>query len=252
MSNATNPIILIPARMASTRLPGKPLADIGGLPMIVHVLNRARESGVGRVVVATAEEDIKAAIEVAGGEAVLTDPAHASGSDRIFEALAAVDPDGRHDCVVNLQGDLPTLDPALIAGVAACLVGMGTDMATLVAPLAPPSSGVDEWGDPNVVKAIVDFDDGPDAVAADFRRTPDAADRHRAYHHIGIYAYTRDALARFVALPPGVRETTEKLEQLRALEAGMTIAARRVDTVPVGVDTAEDLEQARKILNADN
>ena len=253
MSEKTNPIVLIPARMASTRLPGKPLAHMGGKPMIVHVLDRAREAGIGPVVVATSEDVIKVAIEDAGGEAVMTDPGHLSGSDRINEALSRFDPERRHHVVVNLQGDLPTLAPALIAGVVDCLVKTGADMATLGAPLADEA----EWADPNVVKVIADFGvnpgadfgDSSNAIASDFRRTPEAKDRSRAYHHIGIYAYRRDALERFVALAPSQREQAEKLEQLRALEDGMTIAVRRVDTVPIGVDTAEDLEQARKIID---
>ena len=238
-------LVLIPARMASTRLPDKPLADIAGQPMIVHVMVRAVEADVGRVVVAAGEDEIKAAIEAAGGHAVLTQPDHASGSDRIFEALQAVDPDNTFDVVINLQGDLPTLDPALVTGVRDCLMETGADIATLVADLADD----EEWQNPNVVKAIVDFDGKVDAIAADFRREPDAADRVRAYHHIGIYAYRRAALDRFVHMDPSPREVAEKLEQLRAWEAGMTIAARHVDTVPLGVDTAQDLERARKILS---
>ena len=243
-------LVLIPARMASTRLPDKPLADIAGAPMIVHVLRRAEEAAVGPVVVAAGEAAIKAAVEAAGGRAVLTRPDHASGSDRIFEALQAVDPDGAYDVVVNLQGDLPTLDPALVRGVHECLVNTGADIATLVADLVDDG----EWQNSNVVKAIVDFDDRegaivPDVIAQDFRRSPDPADRTRAYHHIGIYAYRRAALERFVGLAPSPREVAERLEQLRALEAGMTIAARHVDTVPLGVDTAQDLERARKILS---
>ena len=239
-----NPIILIPARMASTRLPGKPMADIGGKPMIVHVLERAREANVGRVVVATSEAEIFDATRAAGGEAVMTDPAHPSGSDRIFEALSTLDPAGEHRVVVNLQGDLPTLDGALIGAVVGCLGNTGADMATLAAPLKNDG----EWASPNVVKVIADFSKGTDVIAEDFRRTPEIKDRARAHHHIGIYAYTRAALERFVALPLGRREEAEKLEQLRALEAGMKIAVRSVDTIPLGVDTAEDLEQARKIL----
>ena len=244
MHDDTTPIILIPARMASTRLPGKPMADIAGQPMIAHVFERAREAGVGRVAVATSEVEIFNAIEGLGGEAVMTDAAHASGSDRIFEALQVLDPAGVHRVVVNVQGDLPTLNPVLIRHVVECLTATGADIATLAAPLADEG----EWLSPDVVKVIADFSGGPNVIAEDFRRTPDARDRARARHHIGIYAYSRDALERFVGLPQGVREQAEKLEQLRALEAGMTIAVRSVDTIPLGVDTAEHLEQARKVL----
>ncbi len=249
-----NPIVMIPARLASTRLPDKPLADIQGAPMIVHVWRRAMEAEVGPVVVACAEEAIAEAVTAAGGQAVLTDPAHASGSDRIFEALQQVDPEGRHDAVVNLQGDLPTLDPALVQAVLRPLAEGPADIATLVVEITEPG----ERSNPNVVKAAVSFPAGPvtgkgdSARALYFSRCPvpwDGGDPAKPlYHHIGIYAYRRAALARFVALPPSPLELREKLEQLRALEAGMRIDAARVDTLPLGVDTPADLERARALL----
>lgn len=248
------PIVLIPARLASIRLPDKPLADIHGAPMIVHVWRRAMEAEVGPVVVACAEEAIAEAVTAAGGQAVLTDPAHASGSDRIFEALERVDPEGRHDAVVNLQGDLPTLDPALVEAVLRPLARAEVDIATLVVEITEP----EERRNPNVVKAAVAFPEGTakgkgdSARALYFSRSPvpwdGGDDSLPLYHHIGIYAYRRAALERFVALPPSPLERREKLEQLRALEAGMRIDAARVDTLPLGVDTPADLERARALL----
>lgn len=247
------PIVMIPARMASTRLPDKPLADILGAPMIVRVWQRAMAANVGPVVVACAEAEIKAAVEAAGGTAVLTDPNHPSGSDRIFEALEAVDPQGRYRTVVNVQGDLPTIDPALIRAALKPLVGGAADIGTLVAEIVRES----EKTDPNVVKAVAGFDPAdadpwPVARALYFSRATVPANAGPLYHHIGLYTYTRDALARFVGWPPGVLETREKLEQLRALEHGLRIAAVRVDTVPLGVDTLHDLERAREILAAES
>ena len=245
----TNPIVMIPARMASTRLPDKPLADIHGQPMIVHVWRRAMEAEAGPVVVACAEEAIAEAVTAAGGQAVLTDPAHASGSDRIFEALQQVDPEGRHDAVVNLQGDLPTLDPALVGAVLRPLAQGPADIATLVVRITE----AEERANPNVVKAAAGFVEGQDiARALYFSRCPvpfDGGDAAQPlYHHIGIYAYRRAALERFVALPPAPLELREKLEQLRALEAGMRIDVAPVDTLPLGVDTPADLARARALL----
>jgi 3-deoxy-manno-octulosonate cytidylyltransferase (CMP-KDO synthetase) len=242
---ASSPIVIIPARMASTRLPGKPLADIAGLPMIVQVLKRATEAAIGPVVVACAEAEIKAAVEAHGGRAVLTDPDHPSGSDRIFEALRQVDPTGRHDVIVNLQGDLPVIDPAVVRAVLKPMKDSGVDIATLVAEIVDD----EEKTNPNVVKAVMGFAVGQDvARALYFSRATVPANAGPLYHHIGIYAYRREALQRFVALKPGVLEMREKLEQLRALENGMRIDAARVDTVPFGVDTPADLERARMIL----
>ena len=246
-----NPIVVIPARLAATRLPNKPLADIHGVPMIVQVWRRAVAAEIGPVVVACAEAEIAAAIEGAGGRAVLTRPDHASGSDRIFEAVEALDPDRRHDVVVNLQGDLPTVEAAVVRAVLRPLADPAVDIATLVAEIADPA----ERTDPNVVKAALAFPAGaasPIARALYFSRAPvpwDGGDaRKPLYHHIGLYAYRRAALARFVGLPASALEQRERLEQLRALEAGLRIDAARVDTVPLGVDTPADLARARALL----
>lgn len=237
------PIILIPARLASTRLPRKPLADIAGLPMIVQVWQRAMESACGRVVVAAAEDEIVEAVTSAGGEAMLTDPDLPSGSDRIYQALEQIDPKGAHQRIVNMQGDLPTLEPGLITRV---LEALGdNDMSTLVAEITEAG----ERDDPNVVKAIVSLHTPSSGRALYFTRATAPSGDGPLYHHIGIYAYQRAALANFVALPPSVLEQRERLEQLRALEAGMRIGVACVDTVPVGVDTAQDLELANRILS---
>ena len=242
---AENPIVIIPARLAATRLPDKPLADIHGEPMIVHVWRRAVEAKAGPVVVAAGERAIADAIERAGGRAVLTDPNHPSGSDRIFEALGIVDPAGAHDVVVNLQGDLPAIDPAQIRAVLAPLADPAVDIATLVAECREDY----ERREPSVVKCAAAFAPGARiARALYFSRAPVPSGAGPLYHHIGLYAYRRKALARFVALPPSPLERREKLEQLRALEAGMRIDAALVDHVPFGVDTPADLERARALL----
>lgn len=240
-----NPIIIIPSRMASTRLPGKPLADIHGRPMIVHVLDRAREADIGPVAVACAEEEIATAIRAVGGIAVLTDPSLPSGSDRVHAALASLDPQGRHDVVVNLQGDLPTIPPAQLRAVVAPLSDPAVDIATLVAPIETD----EEATLASVVKAACDFPRGRAvSPALYFSRMPIPWGDGPRWHHIGIYAYRRPALARFVSLPESPLERREKLEQLRALEAGMRIACARVDHAPFGVDTPADLERARREL----
>lgn len=246
MAAAANPIVLIPARMQSSRLPGKPLAEIGGEAMIVHVWRRAMEADIGPVVVAAAEDAIVEAVRAAGGDAVLTRADHPSGSDRIFEAVGRIDPDGRFDAVVNLQGDLPTLDPALPrAALAALAASPEVDIATLVCA----TDDVAERDNPNVVKAVVSFaEDGKRGRALYFTRAAAPWGEGPVYHHIGLYAYRRAALARFVALPPSPLEKRERLEQLRALEAGMRIDVARVDTVPLGVDTPADLDRARALL----
>jgi 3-deoxy-manno-octulosonate cytidylyltransferase (CMP-KDO synthetase) len=243
--SAVSPIILIPARLGSTRLPNKPLADIEGVPMIVQVWRRAMEADIGPVFVAAGEAEIVAAVEAAGGKAVLTDPDHPSGSDRIFEALGAVDPVGRYDVVVNVQGDLPTIDPQLIRRAVEPLADPAVDIATLAVEI----SREEERHDPNVVKAVAAFMPGRGiARALYFSRATVPANAGPHYHHIGLYAYRRAALARFVALPPGLLERREKLEQLRALEAGMRIDVALVDTLPLGVDTPADLDRARQLL----
>lgn len=242
---ARRPIVVIPSRLASTRLPDKPLADIAGLPMIVHVWRRAIEADVGPVVVAAADRAIIDVIEGTGGQAVLTDPAHPSGSDRIHEALVRLDPDRRHDVVVNVQGDLPTLPPAAIRAALEPMAEPAVDIATLVAEIRTAH----EREAPQVVKAVVGFTPGRImARALYFSRTAVPAGEGPLYHHIGLYAYRRGALERFVSLPPGVLEQRERLEQLRALEAGMRIDARLVDVVPLGVDTPDDLAEARRRL----
>ena len=237
-----NVIVLIPARMAATRLPGKPLAEIAGEPMIVHVLRRAREAAIGPVVVATDAPEIAAIVEKAGGRAVMTRADHGSGSDRIFEALCAIDRRRQAEIVVNVQADLPTLAPAAIAAVLGPLDDKEVDIATLAAEIANDS----ERANPNVVK-VAGTPIGPKRLRAElFSRT--VAGGGPVYHHIGLYAYRRAALERFVALPASPREQKEKLEQLRALDAGMRIDAAIVDTAPLGVDTPEDLEKARAML----
>jgi 3-deoxy-manno-octulosonate cytidylyltransferase (CMP-KDO synthetase) len=237
-------LILIPARLASTRLPGKPLAEIAGLPMIVHVLRRAEATALGPVVVATDSPEIAAAVDKSGGRAVLTRSDHASGSDRIFEALGKVDPAGRAQIVVNVQGDLPTVAPAVIAASLAPLADPAVDIATLAAEIVKPA----ERSNPNVVK-VVGTPVAPSRLRAlYFTRATAPAGDGPLYHHIGLYAYRRAALERFVKLPPSTLEQREKLEQLRALEAGMRIDVAIVDTVPLGVDTPEDLETARAVL----
>jgi 3-deoxy-manno-octulosonate cytidylyltransferase (CMP-KDO synthetase) len=237
-------IILIPARMASSRLPGKPLADIAGAPMIVHVLRRAQAAKIGEAVVATDSEAVATAVEKAGGRAIMTRSDHVSGSDRIYEALEALDPEHRLGIVVNVQGDLPTLDPADIRAALAPLSDPAVDIATLAVAIQDQS----ELANPNVVKAI-----GPPAVSGRFRAATftraNATGPGPHYHHIGLYAYRRAALERFVKLPPSANELREKLEQLRALDAGMRIDVAVVKSVPLGVDTPEELAKARKILS---
>ena len=241
-----NPVLLIPARMASTRLPDKPLADIGGVPMIVRVWRQAVAAGLGPVFVAAGEPQIVAAVEAAGGQAVLTDPDLPSGSDRIWAALAKADPDGRHDVVINLQGDLPALDPEQIKTVARALEISGADIATLAAPIDNPA----DEANPAVVKAVVAWDaKGRLGRALYFTRSQAPAGEGTLWHHVGLYAYRREALESFVALPPSPLEQREKLEQLRALEAGMSIAVARVDEPPLSVDTPTDLQRARKLLS---
>jgi 3-deoxy-manno-octulosonate cytidylyltransferase (CMP-KDO synthetase) len=237
-------LILIPARMAASRLPGKPLADIGGEPMIVHVLRRAQATELGPVVVATDSSEIAAIVDKAGGTAVMTRADHASGSDRIFEALGKVDSTGRAGIIVNLQGDLPTLAPAAIAAVLVPLADDTVDIATLAAEIKV----AEERTNPNVVK-VVGSPIAPSRLRAlYFTRATAPTGDGPLYHHIGIYAYRRAALERFVGLAPSPLELREKLEQLRALEAGMRIDVEIVDTVPLGVDTPEDLERARSML----
>jgi 3-deoxy-manno-octulosonate cytidylyltransferase (CMP-KDO synthetase) len=237
-------LILIPARMASTRLPGKPLADIAGAPMIVHVLRRAQAAAIGPVAVATDSPEIAACVEKAGGRAVMTRPDHGSGSDRIFEALRSVDPAGQAEIIVNLQGDLPTLPAADIVAALSPLADPLVDIATLAAEITDAR----ERSNPNVVK-VVGSPVAPGRLRALYFTRADApAGEGPSYHHIGVYAYRRAALARFVSLPPSPLEQRERLEQLRALEAGMRIDVTVVDAVPLGVDTQADLARARSLI----
>src|SRR6185312_5360250 len=237
-------LVLIPARMAATRLPGKPLLDIAGLPMIVHVLRRAEAARIGRVAVATDTAEIAAAVTAHGGQAVMTRADHPSGSDRIFEALGSLDPGRESEGVVNLQGDFPTISPGNIRDVLAPLADSAVDIATLAAEIHTEEEALT----PNVVKAV-GSPIGPRRLRAlYFTRATAPHGEGPRYHHIGLYAYRRAALERFVALPPSPLEKQEKLEQLRALEAGMRIDVTIVDTVPRGVDTPADLETARRML----
>ena len=237
-------LVLIPARMAATRLPGKPLLDIGGLPMIVHVLRRAEEAHIGRVAVATDTPEIAAAVRAHGGEVVMTRPDHPSGSDRIYEALKQLDPEGRTEIVVNLQGDFPTISPENIRDVLPPLADPAVDIATLAARIHTE----EEATNPNVVKAVGSPISPRRLRALYFTRATAPSGDGPRYHHIGLYAYRRAALERFVTLPPSALEQQEKLEQLRALEAGMRIDVMIVDSVPRGVDTPADLETARQLL----
>jgi 3-deoxy-manno-octulosonate cytidylyltransferase (CMP-KDO synthetase) len=241
-----NPIIVIPSRMASSRLPGKPLADIHGRPMILHVLDRAREAGIGPIVVACAEAGLAAVVRGAGAIAVLTDPDLPRGSDRVHAALAVADPEGAHDVVINLQGDLPTIPPAYLRAVLAPLADPGFDIATLVAPITATA----EAAAPSVVKAVCAFAAAQEvAPALYFSRAAVPWGDGPLWHHIGIYAFRRAALARFVATPESPLERRESLEQLRALEVGMRIGCARVEQAPFGVDTPADLERARTELD---
>jgi 3-deoxy-manno-octulosonate cytidylyltransferase (CMP-KDO synthetase) len=240
----THTLVLIPSRMAATRLPGKPLLDIAGLPMIVHVLRRAEAAQIGRVAVATDTAEIAAAVTSHGGEAVMTRADHPSGSDRIFEALGKLDPGGRIETVINLQGDLPTIPPQDIRAALMLLEDSRVDIGTLAAEIRKD----EEHTTPSVVKLVGSPLGGGRLRALYFTRATAPYGDGPRYHHIGLYAYRRDALERFVKLAPSVLEQREKLEQLRALEAGMRIDASIVDSVPLGVDTAEDLETARRML----
>ena len=245
------PIVLIPARLASTRLPNKPLADIAGKPMILHVLERAQAAGVGPVAVACCETAVAERVEAAGATAVMTDPDLPSGSDRIHQALLRLDPAGTHDVVINVQGDLPTLPPEELRAALAPLADPACDIATLAAPIREPAERLS----PDVVKVAAAFAGAARVARALYvSRAPipwtGPDDSGPLLHHIGLYAYRRAALERFVALPPSPLERRERLEQLRALEAGMRVDVALVDSVPLGVDTPADLDRARRLLSA--
>ncbi|HVM98886.1 MAG TPA: 3-deoxy-manno-octulosonate cytidylyltransferase [Caulobacteraceae bacterium] len=236
------PIVIIPARMGASRLPGKPLADIGGAPMILRVLRQAERAAVGEVAVAAADPEIVGVVRAAGGLAVLTDPALPSGSDRVLAALGELDPDGRCDVVVNLQGDMPFVAPGVITACLGVLAAEADcDIATAIAPEASPADRTD----PAVVKAVVSLPEGdPRGRALYFTRSVLYGDGP-VWKHVGVYAYRRQALERFCLAPPSPLERREKLEQLRALELGLSIWAAVVDETPISVDTPADLEAAR-------
>ena len=245
MTFNSNPIILIPCRMNSTRLPNKPLADINGVPMIVRVWQIAVKANLGRVIVACGEPEISEVIKNEGGEAILTDPDLPSGSDRIFAALEEVDPSEKHDIVINLQGDLPLLERSTITATFDLLQNERVDIGTAAAKITVP----EEKLSPSIVKAIVAWNnDGITGRSLYFTRAPAPAGDGPMYHHIGLYTFRRRALERFVKLPMSSLERQERLEQLRALENGMRIDVALVDTVPFGVDTPEDLEKAKILI----
>jgi 3-deoxy-manno-octulosonate cytidylyltransferase (CMP-KDO synthetase) len=244
-----SPLIIIPARLASSRLPNKPLAMIGDKPMIAHVIDRAKEANLGPVLVACDSVEIADAVQQAGGLACLTKPDHPSGSDRIYEALCLHDPENRHDIIINCQGDLPNLDPSLLQKLVAPLASGQADITTLATAITRE----EEHQNPSVVKVVMSLQEGADTGRAlYFTRTAAPYGEGIRYHHIGVYAYRRDALKRFVSLPPSPLELREKLEQLRALEAGMRISVCVVNTTPLGIDTPQDLARAREIMHQGN
>ncbi|MBX4910739.1 MULTISPECIES: 3-deoxy-manno-octulosonate cytidylyltransferase [Rhizobium] len=245
-SNFDDVLVLIPARMASTRLPGKPLADICGLPMVVQVAMRAREAEIGRVVVAVDDPQVFDTVAAAGFEVVMTSKDHQSGSDRIFEALTKVDPDGKAKFIVNVQGDLPTIEPETVRAALRPLENEAVDIGTLTIEI----DNEEDKTAPHIVKVIGSPISDTRLRGLYFTRATAPYGKGPLYHHIGLYAYRRAALERFVSLGPSTLEKRESLEQLRALEAGMRIDAEIVDTVPLGVDTPADLEKARRILSA--
>lgn len=241
------PLTIIPARLASTRLPGKPLADIAGRPMIVHVLEAALQAQIGPVIVAAAEQEICDAVTQASGTAILTDPNLPSGSDRAWQAACLADPEGQHDIIINLQGDLPTFPPTALRSVLGVMDDPAFDLGTLVAPITSD----EERDAPSVVKVACSFSaEQHNTPGLYFSRQPIPWGAGPLWHHVGVYAWRRTALARFVSLPPSGLEMRENLEQLRALEAGMRIGCTRMDTAPFGVDTPADLERARRMIGA--
>lgn len=248
MSNSLSPVIIIPARMAASRLPGKPLADIAGKPMIQHVWERAMAADIAPVWVATDDQAIHDVIANAGGNAVMTRADHPSGSDRTFEAVESIDPQQRFDVILNLQGDLPELDPAIPSTLLAAVASTGADLATLVTPATEEEVARDQ-----VVKAVVSWQDNKAkrgeqrfGRALYFSRAAVPTGPEQCYHHVGVYGWRREALTRFVSLPPSPLEKSERLEQLRALEDGMMIGVAEIDHAPGGIDTADDLEAARR------
>ncbi|NTJ41012.1 3-deoxy-manno-octulosonate cytidylyltransferase [Agrobacterium larrymoorei] len=239
-------IVLIPARMASTRLPGKPLADIGGKPMIVQVAMRAREAGAERIIVAVDDEQVFQAVKNAGFDVTMTRKDHQSGSDRIYEALQKADPSGSAEFIINVQGDLPTIEPETIRASLRPVEDTSVDIATLTVPITDE----DEKTNPSIVKIVGSPLSDTRLRALYFTRATAPYGNGPLYHHIGLYTYRRAALEKFVSLKPSPLEMRESLEQLRALEAGMRIDAEIVNSVPLGVDTQPQLETARKILSS--
>ncbi|GCD55839.1 3-deoxy-manno-octulosonate cytidylyltransferase [Acetobacter pasteurianus] len=240
-------LVVIPARLASTRLPGKPLADIAGRPMVLRVWDAAMAANIGPVVVAAADQEIYDAVTAAGGTAILTDPDLPSGSDRVWQATQAFDPDGKYDVLLNLQGDLPTFEPQALRAVMDVMANPAYDVGTLVAPVTSDA----EKNASSVVKVACDFSENTQTTPAlYFSRQPIPWGNGPLWHHIGVYGWRRAALERFVALPPSGLEKRESLEQLRALEAGMRIGCTRLASAPFGVDTPEDLERARRAFGA--
>ena len=235
------PLIIIPARMASTRLPGKPLADIGGAPMIVRCAQRASAANLGPVYIACCEPEVRDAVTASGYHAVMADPDLPSGTDRIKSALEQIDPEGEFDTIINVQGDLPTLDPAILQTAIALMDNPDVDIATL----AVATTDLDDIANPNVVKAVIAFDTDTSGRALYFTRASAPSGDGPVYHHVGLYVYRRKALMQFCELAPSPLETRERLEQLRALEAGMRIDVALIDHAPHGVDTPADLERAR-------
>ncbi len=246
MSAEPEVLVVIPARLAATRLPRKPLVELAGAPLILHVLERGLEAAVGPVVVAAADPEIAFAVENAGGRAVLTDPALPSGTDRVLAAVDELDPGHRFELVINLQGDMPELPPDALRRAMAPVVEDGCDIGTLVVP----TDDARVRDDANVVKAVVSFvDDGETkGRALYFTRAAAPAGPGPVQHHVGVYAFRRDALERFCDLEPSPLERRERLEQLRALEAGMSIGVRRIAVAPPGIDTADDLAAAERRL----
>ena len=237
-----NPVIVIPARMASTRLPGKPLCDINGQPMIVHVLRRAEEANIGPVIVAVADEILAEVVIAAGGNVVMTEPDLPSGSDRVWQAVEKIDPSRKYNFVINLQGDLPAIDPKIIRAIINPMQILGCEISTLASEIKEKQ----DCNDKDTVKVVISFQD-PNKLgsALYFSRVQIPFGQGPIYHHIGVYGYTRDALEKFICLPTSVLEKREKLEQLRALEAGIRIGVEVVDTIPDGVDTSADLDRVR-------
>ena len=240
-----NNLIIIPARLESTRLPNKPLADIKGLPMVIHVLNKGLESSCGDVIVATSNIEIYDVVRSFGEKAIMTNPDHPSGSDRIFEALNIFDPDKQYKNIVNLQGDLPTIDPYLIKLTFQLIENnQDADISTLGGSI----NDEDELANPNVVKAYVEKVDQT-LYAKDFVRSPKGYNKEKLFHHLGVYGYKRRSLENFIKTKQSKREQDLKLEQLRALDNGMSIVIDLINKIPIGVDTEDDLYNVRKELS---